>query len=179
MIQAYFIRHCEACGQEAEAPLTEKGFMQAEALATQLKDTGIKRIIASTFKRAIQSAVPLSQTLEIKVETDERLRERTLGTIIDGDWMKALARTYEEPELRFPEGESTIEAAARARQAISEVLTAGTYPVAFITHGNLLSLIARSFHPELGFEFWKALSNPDIFELHNENNSTRFERKIL
>lgn len=123
--------------------------------------------------------MPLSQTLEIKVETDERLRERALGTIVDGDWMKALARTYEEHELRFPEGETTIEAATRAKQAISEVLATGTYPVAFITHGNLLSLIAWSFHPELGFEFWKAFRNPDIFELHYKNSSTRFERKIL
>lgn len=74
------IRHCETTGQEPDAPLTATGRRQAETLARRLEEVGIERVVSSPFVRAVQSASPLAERLGLPVETDPRLRERTLGS---------------------------------------------------------------------------------------------------
>lgn len=32
-----------------------------------------------------------------------------------------------------------------------------------VTHGNLLTLILRSFETQFGFQAWEHLSNPDVY----------------
>ena len=59
----YLVRHCQATGQEPDAPLTELGKQQAIALADWLSEVPIGRIISSPFIRAYQSAIPLSERL--------------------------------------------------------------------------------------------------------------------
>lgn len=169
MTKVFLIRHCEAQGQEPGAKLTEKGLLQAGELANVLGRTPIRRIISSPFERAVQSAKPLALACGLSIECDDRLRERALGIVDGDDWMAALRRTFDEPELAFPEGESTTAATARGRAVIDEALLRDLDPVALITHGNLLSLIAQSFDSSLGFDFWKGLKNPDIFMLQLEN----------
>ena len=35
--------------------------------------------------------------------------------------------------------------------------------VRLVTHGNLLTLILRSFETRFGFQAWEHLSNPDVY----------------
>ena len=163
-IKLYLIRHCEATGQEPESVLTAHGAMQAEELAIMLQNFKFKLIIASPYVRAIQSATPLANTLGLKIEIDERLRERSLG-VVGEDWRTQLARTFDDVDLSFPNGESTTEATTRAMSAINEIIEKGCGPVAIVTHGNLLALIARNFVPSIGFELWSHLTNPDVYEV--------------
>ncbi|PSB05434.1 hypothetical protein C7B62_25205 [Pleurocapsa sp. CCALA 161] len=54
-LMLYLVRHCQATGQEPDAPLTEIGQQQAITLAGWLSGVSIGRIISSPFVRAYQS----------------------------------------------------------------------------------------------------------------------------
>ncbi|VEP11359.1 Phosphoglycerate mutase family 2 (fragment) [Hyella patelloides LEGE 07179] len=47
----YLVRHCQATGQESDAPLTKLGKQQAISLIDYLTDFDIKHIISSPFLR--------------------------------------------------------------------------------------------------------------------------------
>ncbi len=68
-------------GNDRERPLTKKGRRQAAAIAEQLADRGIERILTSPYARCIQSVEPLAKTTGAKIEIDEVLSE---GPDIDG-----------------------------------------------------------------------------------------------
>lgn len=72
----YLVRHCESTGQPAESPLSEKGFLQAKDLSEFFFDIKIDRIISSPYQRAIQSIERISKDKNIKIEVEERLKER-------------------------------------------------------------------------------------------------------
>ena len=165
MIELYLIRHCQTSGQEPEAILTPVGVTQANELASKLSRIKFKRIISSHYTRAVQSAEPLAQALGVKLEIDERLCERNLGLIEGDDWRTQFEKTFDDFDLTFPNGESSREATSRAMLAVNEAIAAAEYPIAFVTHGNLLSLIARAFDPALGYAFYKQLKSPDVFEV--------------
>jgi 2,3-bisphosphoglycerate-dependent phosphoglycerate mutase len=175
-MSVFLVRHCSALGQEPEAQLSEAGVQQSHNLADFLARQGVTRIISSPFQRAVDSARPLAALLGVKIEVDERLAERQLGHVEDGDWRTALRRSFDDPQHCLPNGESSREAQDRGRQVVDDVLAAATLPTALFSHGNLLSLIANSFDADLGFEFWEALSNPDVFHLRHSVGSVEIER---
>jgi 2,3-bisphosphoglycerate-dependent phosphoglycerate mutase len=168
MIELYLIRHCQTSGQEPEAILTPVGVTQANELATKLSRIKFRRIISSHYTRAVQSAEPLAQALGVKLEIDERLCERNLGLVEGEDWRMQFEKTFDDYDLKFPNGESSREATSRAMLAVNEAIASAEYPIALVTHGNLLSLIGRAFDPTLGYAFYKQLKSPDVFEVQLE-----------
>ena len=38
-------------------------------------------------------------------------------------------------------------------------------PLVVATHGNLMALILNGLDPSFGYEFWRELSFPDVYEL--------------
>ena len=168
MIELYLIRHCQTSGQEPEAILTPFGVTQANELASKLSRIKFKRIISSHYARAVQTAEPLAQALGVKLEIDERLGERKLGLVEGEDWPMQLEKTFDDYDLKFPNGESSREATSRAMLAVNEAIASAEYPIALVTHGNLLSLIGRAFDPTLGYAFYKQLKSPDVFEVQLE-----------
>lgn len=79
MLTIYLVRHCEAEGQAANAPLTERGHQQAKILRNFFQDRSIDRIISSPFQRAIQSIEPLAKEKNIDIEIENRLTEKILS----------------------------------------------------------------------------------------------------
>lgn len=156
--------------------MTPEGHAQAQLLADSLSDKNISRIISSPYLRAVQSAAPLGERLGIEVELDPRLAERRLGQIEGDDWMSALRITFDDMSACWPEGESSLDASIRGRKVVDEALENGHLPVAVFTHGNLLTLLARSFDEKLGFEFWQKLTNPDVFVLSRVGDCCTLER---
>lgn len=161
----YFIRHCRATGQEPESALTIDGELQAEALAEFLMDKQIDRIISSPYSRAIQSIQPFANLSAIPLNLDARLSERILSTDNCPDWMEKLNASFEDMDLKFPGGESSREATQRVREVVSALLDSGANNAVLVSHGNLLALIIRSFDKDFGFKEWRAMTNPDVFEL--------------
>lgn len=56
--------------------LTPLGQEQAEAAAVALRDQGIRRIMASPYTRALQTAAPTARLLNLPVEVHPGVRER-------------------------------------------------------------------------------------------------------
>lgn len=165
MKHIYLVRHCQAAGQAADAPLTEEGVRQAERLADFLQDKGIRHIVSSPFLRAVSSIQPLAERLGLNVHQDERLTERVLSTAPLENWLELLERTYSDDNLRFEGGESSGEAAERGMRVVSELIARPEDVLLLVTHGALLSLLIRSYRKEFGFHDWKLLSNPDVYRL--------------
>lgn len=175
MKNIFMIRHCEAEGQEPEAPLTDKGIKQAIDLAAFFEKRKVDRIISSPFKRAIQTIQPLASERDIVIEMNHQLSERVLSTRNMPDWYDKLRETYVNFELKYEGGESSREAANRVIEVVDEVLKSDAENTIIVTHGGLLSMLLNHFDKNFGFEQWATLSNPDVYLL-TSNNKITFER---
>ncbi|WNZ25582.1 histidine phosphatase family protein [Leptolyngbya sp. NK1-12] len=165
----YLVRHCQATGQEPDAPLTELGRQQAIALADWLGEAQISRIIASPYIRAYQSIVPLAQRLGLTIEVDDRLVERVLSSTPLNDWREKLAETFVDLDLNFAGGESSRVAMSRGMAVVNEVMQQAGSSTAIVTHGNLMTLILKFFNEQIGYADWVNLRNPDVYQVQIEN----------
>lgn len=161
----FLVRHCKAAGQAPEAPLTDEGQKQAEQLVYFFKDEDIEAIYSSPFVRALDTIKPLSESINRRVITDERLAERVLSAAALEDWMSKLEKTYLDMDLSYEGGESSNEATARGMSVIHDIMSRPESNVLIVTHGALMSLILRAYNPQFGFDEWKKLSNPDVYRL--------------
>ncbi|MBO0992694.1 histidine phosphatase family protein [Bacillus sp. SD088] len=159
----YIIRHCEAKGQSPDSLLTEKGFMQAKALADFLSDMKVDRIISSPFLRAIQTIKPFAEKMDLDIETDSRLTERVLSSMSFPDWQEKLETTFEDMDLKYEGGESSNEAQNRIVEVLNDILASDSEHILIVAHGGIISLLLRQYDQNFGFEQWKKLSNPDVY----------------
>jgi 2,3-bisphosphoglycerate-dependent phosphoglycerate mutase len=172
----YLVRHCEAKGQPAESPLTEKGLLQAKDLSEFFYNIEIDCIISSPYLRAIQSAETISENKNIKIEIDKRLKERVLSIINLPDWFDKLKETFKDMNLKFEGGESSNEAMNRIVNVIHEVLKGESENIIIVTHGNIMSLLLRNYNNHFDFDCWKKLSNPDVFLIEFSDYKVNIER---
>jgi len=172
----YVVRHCEAVGQSPDAQLTDKGLNQAFELCEFFSNIKIDQIIASPYKRAIESIQPLAKRLGLDVEIDRRLTERILSTKNLSDWFEKLRSTFEDIELKYEGGESSREAMNRIVEVVEEIFSRNNDHTVVVTHGNLMSLLFMFYNKDFGFDNWKSLSNPDVFLLIKEGNKVTFKR---
>jgi broad specificity phosphatase PhoE len=179
MKKIYLIRHCEAEGQPAEAPLTDNGFKQANHLSKFFRDILIDRIISSPYTRAVQTVEPLAKRMTLEIEKNELLTERVLSNQNLSDWFEKLRNTFDDLELKFEGGESSNEAMNRIVTVVEGVLNDAVENTIIVTHGNLLSLLLKHYNHHFGFEDWRNLHNPDVFLLKKENNTVTYERLIM
>lgn len=83
MGKLYVVRHADAGqrsewkGPDATRPLSGRGERQADGLRDLLADAGATRLLASPFRRCVQTLEPLAEHLGLGVEADERLAEGT------------------------------------------------------------------------------------------------------
>ena len=68
--------------------LSDEGFVQVQQLANRLKQEPIDHLFCSPFLRAIQTAHPISQLLELPLKI-----ERGLGEWLNPDWMTEYPET--------------------------------------------------------------------------------------
>jgi 2,3-bisphosphoglycerate-dependent phosphoglycerate mutase len=161
----YVVRHCKAEGQEAAAPLTPEGVVQADGLAESLATTDIERIISSPYVRATQSIAPLARRLGLAVELDTRLVERALCSGSRPDWQERLCASFADLDLSFEGGESSREAMQRAVAVVTDIQRHAAQRTLLVTHGNLMVLLLKHFDDSIGFAEWCALSNPDVYRV--------------
>lgn len=168
------VRHCSATGQERDAALTIAGEKQAHFLADFLiqNNLQIESIISSPFTRAIQSIAPFALRTNLPVGEDERLEERILSNNPMEDWLQKLEYTFTNIDIAFLGGESTKQAMDRVASLIQDILQQEHQVTLLVTHGNLLTLILKYFDNRISFLEWKNLSNPDIYEITIDEQTT-------
>jgi len=80
-VTIYLVRHAKAGnrrawqGEDYLRPLPPSGQRQAKALAAMLVDSGVERIISSSYVRCRQTVDPLAQPLRLPVELSDALAE--------------------------------------------------------------------------------------------------------
>lgn len=175
-MKLYIIRHSKAEGQDPEAKLTSAGKKESEHLANFLAQFPIEFVVSSPFTRAIHTIEPFIRKKHISFKIDERLKERVLSSEDRSDWLEKLQQTYVDMDLKFTEGESSNEATQRINGVVEELKLGTDKYVAIVTHGNIMSLLLNHYQPSFGFEEWKQLSNPDVFEMDFGKEGTVVKR---
>jgi len=166
------VRHCTSSGQAADAPLTDEGLRDAEALAGELRAFPVDHAVSSPYLRARQTVEPFTRGSGLDLEVDVRLRERELAGALVADFLPALERSFTDFDYRLPGGESSREAQARGRSALDQIAAVGHRLALVATHGNLLTLLLHSIDPRFGFDSWRRLSNPDLFLLTDDGRGS-------
>lgn len=162
----YIVRHCQAEGQEAGAPLTADGLVQADRLADLLMDSShIERIISSPYVRAKDSVAPLAGRLKLPVELDERLVERVLCAGLITDWQQPLEASFRDLDFCLEGGESSRTAMRRIVSVVDEIREHPAETTLLATHGNLMVLLLKYFDDSVGFAEWQKLTNPDVYRI--------------
>lgn len=72
-----------------DPPLSKDGLIQAQKLAQRLKNTNIKHIFTSPFLRAIQTANPIAEVLDLPLKIEAGLSEW-----LNPDWMTESPQTH-------------------------------------------------------------------------------------
>jgi len=168
----YLVRHCKAVGQEPGALLTDEGEKQAQQLAGFFQDKEIQHIISSPFTRVIKSIEPTADSLDLGIEIEDRLAERVLSTEDLPDWMERLKESFQDLGMKLSGGESGMEATERGMA----VLSLASDRSILVTHGNLLGLMLKQIDETYGFEEWKNLSNPDVYQIEIEGDAFQITR---
>lgn len=171
------IRHCQATGQEPDAPLTETGHRQAQSLANFLSQYPVDHITASEYLRAQQSIKPFADQNNLPIHVDHRLNERTLSADPIENWQQVIRDSFADPKTRAPGGESALEVLERSRSALNDILTQDRSLPVLVTHGNLLAILLHSIDQSFGFQGWQSLTNPDAYLLQQTDHGRfAFER---
>ena len=132
-----------------DMPLNEKGLMQAEEAAKQLKGLKPDVFLCSPMIRARQTADAISKVIGMEYTVDDRLIEQNFGVY------EAAARDDEEYQTakheffsRYPGGESFLDMSARVYPLLKELEGKDAL---LVTHGGVGRII-RSYFLDMGNE---------------------------
>jgi 2,3-bisphosphoglycerate-dependent phosphoglycerate mutase len=173
MTHFYLIRHAHAHWMPDEGrPLSAKGQENALRVAELLGKSPITSIYSSPFQRARQTVSPLADRLGLPIHIEPGLRERELGDAPGyTDFHAAVERVWQDPSYAHPGGESNAVAQRRGVTVVERLRA--QYPgghVVLSTHGNLMALVLQHYDAQIDYNFWKALTEPDVYALQLEGD---------
>jgi broad specificity phosphatase PhoE len=154
-----FIRHAthellgrRIVGRTPGVRLSADGERQAEALAGRLASSGISALYCSPLERALATARPLADRLDLDLLVADELNEIDFGDWSDrdlgdldrlGEWQRFNAF---RSGTRAPGGESSSEVLSRVL-ALTERLCSehGPQTVALVSHGDVIKIAIAHF----------------------------------
>jgi probable phosphoglycerate mutase len=155
MTTLYLIRHGtndftgkRLVGRTPGIHLNAEGVKQAEAVCQALEGRHISAIFSSPLERALETAAPLSQAIQLPVQVHSGLQEVDFGAW-QGFTTRKMHRltlfklTQESPSLvRFPGGESYAEAQQRVVDALREIAATedNSTAIACFSHCDVIRL---------------------------------------
>ena len=159
MMLLYLIRHGESTFNaegriqgQTDAPLSELGRRQSQAVADALAMRPIEVVYSSPLRRALETAQPIADRHGLTVHADPRLMELNAG-VFEGQLRSELAATCPvelarwlggDEDFAIPGGESRRQLMQRGCEAIRSIAAAGHREVVVVTHGGLLSVTLRA-----------------------------------
>ena len=149
--------------------LSEKGIEQAKKLALRLKDEKIDFIYSSDLKRASDTAKEIIKYHpNLKLQLDERLRERYTGSMSGKPWPKDWDWT------KLPEDfESDKEICIRAKKFLDELYAKHKDKnVLLVCHGGIKMALLTVIHDKPAEEFgeFEGIKNTAVSILEIEEN---------
>ena len=166
-----FVRHGECEGNikgmfrgRMDFPLNERGMIQVQDLAQELKDFSIKYIYTSPLKRARKTAEAIGEKCDIKFKIEEKFNNVELGNW-EGCYKKEIADQYPNEwklwinnpeELRVEGMETLFNVQKRAKECLDRlVLEHKDETLALVTHRAVLKpLIAACLNISSPY-FWR------------------------
>ncbi|MDA3885087.1 MAG: histidine phosphatase family protein [Candidatus Delongbacteria bacterium] len=182
LTELYFIRHGESpfvYGKEKERGLSEDGLKKSQKIADALCEVEFSCIVSSSYKRAIDTVLPLAKQNNMIVETFDELVERPIkGLDYQMEWSKleeGIKLSFTDVDYSLPGGESTKGAQLRSIPVIENLLfTHYGKAIAIGTHGNIMTIILNYYDSTTyGYEFWKSTSKPDIYKASFDGNTLK------
>lgn len=148
-VDVLIVQHGEKLPTAGDPGLTERGHMQAFAIAAYLRTAHpeVGSVWASPLARAQQTAAPIGAAFDVTMRTDARFRER-MNWDGDDDLDRFLAewrRSSEDRTYRPTGGDSSVDAAERFLGALVDIgraARAGT--VVVVSHGGVTIDLLRS-----------------------------------
>ena len=170
------IRHAESVRTDSVSqefwPLSEAGTVQAKALADTLANHQIDKICSSPYKRAKDTVRHLAESRGIESYIEPDLRERKLSNGLIDDWIAVIEQSWVDRNFKLPGGESAKECQERVFSCIERVvLSESSSTIVACSHGNAIALFINRIEPSFGFEDWRAMENPHIFEVTRADGS--------
>jgi 2,3-bisphosphoglycerate-dependent phosphoglycerate mutase len=180
MTSLYLVRHAHADWSPDDGrPLSTRGRRDATTLVDLLSTAPITAIYSSPSRRALETVQVLAEQRRIDPVIVADLRERTLVVPPGMDFERAVKTAWGDPASTTPGGESNTLAQARGLAAIHTILAEQPHGHSVVaTHGNLLALILNGLKPTYGFEFWRNLTFPDVYELKFEQTALTNVRRV-
>lgn len=157
------LRHAAAAGQEPEAPLTELGRAQALAVGARLQELGVRALLSSPYRRAVETVQPFALRAGLSVHEDPRLVEYRLAGAPRSDWREALRQAFEAPERALEGGESVDAARDRALAALRDAMGRSAGELVICTHGALAAILLQASSGCTAWPLWETMSSPDLF----------------
>ena len=176
----YLVRHAHADWEPDDArPLSEAGRSAARTVTELLSAFPIIAIYSSPARRSIETISDLAERVGLCPTVVPDLRERELLPIPAADFERVVQECWNAPTIAAAGGESNSAAQTRALAVVRQLLIrhAGEHLV-IATHGNLLALILNGLDPAFGYEFWRQLSFPDVYELQLDGVTLVHFRRI-
>ena len=163
----YLIRHAHADWRDDdERPLSSAGVDAAQSVAARLATQPIAALYTSPSRRSIETVEPLASRLGLHLEVVRDLRERELPAVSLDEFDSFVQQAWNDPNQSPCGGESNVQAQVRGLAVVRDVVARHVgSQVVLATHGNLLALVLHALDPSFGYEFWRRLSFPDIYQL--------------
>lgn len=165
----YFIRHGQSIGnvkkvyQTPDEPLTDLGERQAMVVAKRVKNFNAEVVLASTMKRAMQTANIISTETGLNVEKHENLCEISGPSILRGEkydseesvkYIKAMYKNINNPHWRYADEENLSDSYKRSIKVLKLLENRDENKIIVITHGAfmrsvLTTMLSKGEHDPL------------------------------
>lgn len=147
MAAVYFVRHAQpefSWADDKTRPLTNEGIADSERVYEALKDIKLTYAVSSPYKRSIDTIKRCAESQGLKIDTDERFREREKG--FNGNNFGMFQKRWANFDYHEDGGESLRSVQERNISALFELLNSHPNDTIIIgTHGTALSTILNYF----------------------------------
>ena len=175
----FVIRHGKASleGTDRERGLTSEGIDHANQISDVLLkiEPKIQKIFSSPLRRAILTIKPFSEDTNLEINIIEELHEKITGDTEGRNLNDEKKKRWEDFDSKLPNGESSSEATKRALSGLNSILNdlPENGSAAVQCHGTLIALILHNYDSSFGFDQWKAMTMPDIYQINFDGDKVQ------
>jgi len=169
----YLVRHAHSTytPDELNRPLSETGFRDAKMISQVLLNEEIDYVLASPYKRAIQTVEGIARYINTEIIIEDAFKERKIAEGSVDNFDSAITKLWTNYDFSFEGGESNLEAQERGICSLNKVLNKyGGKNIVIGTHGNIMVLMMNYFDNTYDYDFWRNLSMPDVYKLRFKDN---------
>jgi len=172
MTYIYLIRHGHKVSEAGDPALTELGIKQAIQTGEYLKKFPITRVIASPYKRTVQTALHISQALGLKHQLSENLVERMNwvgGEVSRDDFINEWIKSSHNREYVPLYGDSSFQTGQKVAKVIENFQNQGKESHAvLVSHGGaIVDYLRNTFGDEKVRDLlWQYEEGPD-YRMYN------------